>query len=185
MEATLTARRSTLLHAGVALAALGFLAGMALSGGRRESAQLVQPTTAGLMRERPEDVDRVEIDVGARRLLLVRDAGRWRLDARELPPPVVERLRMSLRFMHVAEPVRTLARAEWEGAHAADFGLDPPRYSIVLSRGGRRLLAARFGAPNPQEVLQYALVEGRDSLYLMPRFVGREWEAVVDGAAGS
>lgn len=185
MAATLTERRSTLLHGGAALAALGFLAAMALTGGRRESAQLVQPTTAGLMRETPDGVDRVEIEVGVRRLLLVRDAGRWRVNERDLPPPVVERLRMSLKFMHVAEPVRTLARAEWEGTRAADFGLDPPRYSIVISRGGQRLLAARFGAPNPQEVLQYARVDGRDALYLMPRFVGREWEAVVDGAGGS
>jgi hypothetical protein len=30
--------------------------------------------------------------------------------------------------------------------------------------------------------MQYVQVEGRDELYLLPRFVGREWEQLIDGA---
>jgi hypothetical protein len=177
-------RRSRLLLGGGTLASIGFLIVMALSGGPRESGQLVGPSGTGLMATAPEEVDRVDIESETRRLVLVRAGGRWRSQERDVPQPVAERLRMSLRFMHVAEPVRVLARDEWEAARARDFGLDPPHYSVVLSQGGRPLLAARFGAPNPQAVLQYARVDGRDVLYLMPRFVGREWEAVMDAVSG-
>lgn len=175
-------RRSTAVLAGATVASIGFLVAMVLSGGRRESGQLVAPSTAGLMAEAPEVVDRVELEWGPRRLVLVRVDGRWRERERDVPRAVVERLQMSVRFMHVAEPVRTLAAGEWEPARASEFGLDPPRYSVALAHGERPLLTASFGAPNPQQVLQYARVEGRDVLYLMPRFVGREWEAVMDSA---
>lgn len=175
-------RRASLMWGAAAVAALGFLVLMSMSGGPRESGQLVQAGTSGLMAERPEDVDRVDVEADGRRIVLVRAAGRWMRDERDLPRPVVERLQMSLRFMHAAEPVRALARDEYAGTPAAQFGLDPPRYSVLLSRDGRPLLRARFGAPNPQEVLQYAGVEGREAIYLMPRFVGREWEAVIAGA---
>lgn len=175
--------RANLLRIAAAGAAVAFLVLMIVSGRPRESAQLVQAGNVGLMSEKPEDVDRVDVEMDGKRLVLVRTAGRWMRAERELPGPVVERLKMSLRFMHVAEPVRTLARDEYAGTPAAEFGLDPPRYSVLLSRAGRPLLRARFGAPNPQEVLQYTGVEGRDAIYLMPRFVGREWEAVIAGAS--
>ena len=184
MEAALTSRRATLLQVGVGLAAIAFLLFMMFSGGPRESGQLVRPETVGLMREQPDDVDRVEVETGAERVVLVRKAGRWMRGDRDLPRPIAERLQMSLRFMHAAEPVRTLTRDEYAATPAGDFGLDPPRYSVLLSRRGQPLLRARFGAPNPQEVLQYARVDGRDAVYLMPRFVGREWEAVMAGVGG-
>jgi len=175
-------RRANMIWGAAALGALAFLLLMTVSGGPRESGQLVQAGASGLMAERPEDVDRVDVEIGGRRIVLVRAAGRWMRDERDLPRPVVERLQMSLRFMHAAEPVRTLGRDEYAGTPAVQFGLDPPRYSVLLSRDGRPLLRARFGAPNPQEVLQYTGVEGREAIYLMPRFVGREWEAVIAGA---
>ena len=81
--------------------------------------------------------------------------------------------------MHVAPPVRVMARAEWAPAGLGEFGLDPPRYTATLYRGERRVLSAWFGGSNPQEVLQYMKVDGRDEVYLMSRFVGQEWEQVV------
>ena len=41
------------------------------------------------------------------------------------------------------------------------------------------VLTAGFGATNPQGLFQYVRVEGRDALYLLPVFVGREWERVL------
>jgi hypothetical protein len=175
-------RHTNLLPFTAALVAVGFLVVMLVSGGPRETAQLVQAGTSGLMSEKPDDVDRVDMEFDGKHIVLVRAAGRWMRGERDLPGPVVERLQMSLRFMYAAEPVRTLAPQEYAGTPVAEFGLDPPRYSVLLSRGGRPLLHARFGSPNPQEVLQYAGVDGRDAIYLMPRFVGREWEAVIAGA---
>ena len=95
-----------------------------------------------------------------------------------LPAQALEHLETSLRFMRVAEPVRVMERHEWEGTADEDFGLAPARYSVRLSGHGRSILAVRFGAANPQRVLQYARVDGRDELYLMPTFVGAEWERV-------
>jgi len=46
------------------------------------------------------------------------------------------------------------------------------------------VFGAEFGAPNPQKVLQYMKLERRDQVYLMPRFIGEEWEKALHAAAG-
>jgi hypothetical protein len=86
--------------------------------------------------------------------------------------------------MHVAPPIRVMARAEWAPAGLREFGLDPPGYTATLYRGDTRVLGADFGAPNPQKVLQYMKLEGRDEVYLMSRFVGQEWEQALREAGG-
>jgi hypothetical protein len=167
----------TLLAAGAML----FIAVMAFTGGRRENQQLVKPHAAGLMTVRPQEVDRVEVEREGRRLVFVRNSGgTWNSEGGHtlLPAQTLEHLETSLRFMRVAEPVRVMERHEWEGTADEDFGLAPARYAVRLSGHGRSILAVRFGAANPQRVLQYARVDGRDELYLMPTFVGVEWERV-------
>jgi len=62
--------------------------------------------------------------------------------------------------------------------------LDPPRYTATLYRRGTAVLAAEFGAPNPQKVLQYMKLMGRDQVFLMSRFVGEEWEQAIREASG-
>ena len=52
----------------------------------------------------------------------------------------------------------------------------PPRSSIAETPP---LLGAEFGAPNPQKVLQYMKLQGRDQVYLMSRFIGEEWEKAL------
>jgi hypothetical protein len=169
---------------GGALAA-GFLVAMAVTGQIRESGSLVRFEAAGLMKEPPERIDRVEVETGARRFVFVRTAeSAW---TQAEPPaalraPLASHLAMSLRFIHVTAPVRAMAREEYQGATLSEFGLEPPRYVVRLLRAGRPVLAARFGSDNPQELMQYVQVEGRDELYLLPRFVGREWEQLIDGA---
>jgi len=166
----------------VALAALAFLAAMALSGRTRESRQYIKFEPAGLMRETPEDIDRIELTIPSRRLVFVRVGGRWTMPpAASASPELGAHLDMSLRFMHVTAPVRVMTPAEYAGEPLRDYGLDPPSYAVSLHRGNGTVLSARFGAPTPQAVLQYVQVEGRDELYLLPVFVGREWERVAQG----
>jgi len=163
----------------LAVGAMLFIAVMAFTGGPRENQQLVKPHAAGLMSVSIQDVDRVEIEREGRRLVFGRDSGgRWNTESGHTPLPAqaLEHLETSLRFMRVAEPVRVMERHEWEGTADGDFGLAPARYSVRLSGHGQSILAVRFGAANPQRVLQYARVDGRDELYLMPTFVGVEWE---------
>ena len=105
--------------------------------------------------------------------------------AGELAVSAASHLEMSLKFMHVTEPVRVLSRDEYQAGALGEYGLDPPRYTVSLHRAGQTVLATSFGGQNPQHVFQYIRVEGRDELYLLPLFVGREWELVAEGVAGS
>lgn len=145
---------------------------------------LVAFEAAGLMSEAPSQVDRVDLIADGRRATFVRSAsGGWRIGAgsgaADLAAGVAAHLEASVKFMHVTAPVRTLSRAEHQAA-LGEYGLDPPRYTVTLHAGGRPVLAARFGAKNPQELFQYVQVEGRAALYLVPVFVGQEWERVMD-----
>jgi hypothetical protein len=54
--------------------------------------------------------------------------------------------------------------------------------SIALFEGTRPVLTAHFGGRNPDGYLQYVTVEGRRELFLLSRFVGEEWDAVVKAA---
>jgi hypothetical protein len=170
----------------IALGAVVFMAAMAITGGRRENQQLVRFQAAGLMAQVPDDVDRVDLERDGRLLTLRRSADRaWTYEpaGRPLPAALVTHVETSLRFMHVAEPVRVMEGGEWDSAALGDFGLAPARYVVRLTGKGGPLLAVDFGALNPQRVAQFARVDGRQQLYLMPKFVGVEWERVWDLAA--
>jgi len=62
--------------------------------------------------------------------------------------------------------------------------IEQPRCAVVLSDARRVLLAASFGADNPQELLQYMQLRGDHNLYLMSRFVGQAWEHLGEHLAG-
>jgi hypothetical protein len=44
------------------------------------------------------------------------------------------------------------------------------------------VLAAQFGAYNPEGYLQYVRVEGERRIHLLSRFVGQEWAKALDGS---
>ena len=90
----------------------------------------------------------------------------------------------SIKFMHVSAPVRVMERTEWVSVGLREFGLDPPGYTAILFHGETPVLGAEFGAPNPQKVLQYMKLQGRDQVYLMSRFIGEEWEKALREATG-
>ena len=87
-----------------------------------------------------------------------------------------EHLEQAIAFMHTSRPVRVMHRDAYRGTPLHEFGLEPPRCSVVLSDARRVLLEASFGADNPQELLQYMQLRGDNNLYLMSRFVGQAWE---------
>src|SRR5206468_9857066 len=91
-------------------------------------------------------IDRIELTATGRRLHFVRVAsGAWTAEGgpSQVSAPLASHLEMSLRFMHVAAPVRVMRRDEWEGVRLEEFGLDPPRYAIALHQGDRVVLATR------------------------------------------
>lgn len=180
MEAAI-GRARRLLPAVGALLAVGLLAAMVVSGQLRESKQLVRFAPAGVMPDAPAEIDQVELRTATALRVFVRGPDGWRgsPDGHPLPSSLTASLDDSIKFMHVSAPIRVMERAEWAPAGLREFGLEPPRYTATLYRHGRAVLRAGFGAPNPQKVLQYVKLEGRDQLYLMPRFIGEEWEKAL------
>jgi hypothetical protein len=175
-----------LLGAAAVLGSVGILAAMVVSGHLRESKQFIKFVPSGVMPEAPGEIDGVEIQTRTGRWLFVRSADGWRTtpDGRHVPISLSAHLDDSIKFMHVSAPIRVMERAEWAPVGLREFGLDPPRYRAMLSRRGTVVLGAEFGIPNPQEVLQYMKLNGRDQVYLMSRFIGEEWEKALREAPG-
>jgi hypothetical protein len=168
-----------------ALLAVGVLAIMVVSGRLREDKQFVRFVAAGVLPETPREIDRVELAADGRRWVFARAAQGWRLEpgGRPVPPSLATHLDDSVKFMHVSAPIRVMEHAEWAPVGLREFGLDPPGYTATLYRRGSPILGANFGSPNPEKVLQYMTLEGRDQVYLMSRFIGQEWEQTLREAA--
>lgn len=169
-----------------ALLAVGVLVAMVVSGHLRENKQFVRFAPAGVMPESPDEIDRIEVTTSAGRREYVRANDGWRAGPAGpfAPRSLASHLNDSIKFMHVSAPVRVMERTEWSSLGLREFGLDPPRYTATLYRRGTAVLAAEFGAPNPQKVLQYMKLTGRDQVLLMSRFVGEEWEQAIREASG-
>jgi hypothetical protein len=164
------------------LAAIGYLVVMVVTGALPQSRQRVQFEAKGVMRLAPERITRVELTRGADRAVLIRDGTGWTRDgAGRLPAPLAEKLALAVQYMHTAAPVRVLEPAELGGTAPREFGLDRPGVSIALHAESGAVLRAQFGGRNPDDMLQYVTIEGRDGVVLMSRFVGQEWLAVADG----
>lgn len=166
-----------------AVAALAYLVVMAVAGALPQQKQLVKFEAKGLMKVEPESIDRVKIEVGSRSATLLRRGEAWTIEGgAALAPEAGKRVSMAVQFMNTAAPLRMLDAPELTGSNPREFGLDPPRVRGTLYRGRETVLGAAFGAHNPDDTAQYMGLDGRPELYLMSRFVGREWEAVAAGA---
>ena len=171
------------LRGAAGFAAIGYLVAMMITGALPQQRQRVQFEAKGVMQFAPERVERVELVRGRDLAAFLRGPGSgWtREGAGALAPPLAERLSMAVQLMHTAGPVRVMEPAEFRGTDPREFGLDQPVLSIALHADSARALRAQFGGRNPEDMLQYMVVEGRAELFLMSRFVGQEWLAVADG----
>jgi hypothetical protein len=175
-----------LLAPAAALLAVGLLTTMVVSGHLRESRQLVRFQPAGVMPEAPSEIDRVELRTATGRWVFVRGSDGWRAASggRVLSGSTAASLDDSIKFMHVSAPIRVIEQVEWAPGGFQEFGLDPAGYIAILYHGDTSVLAADFGTANPQKVLQYMKLQGRDQVYLMSRFIGEEWEKTLREASG-
>jgi hypothetical protein len=108
-------------------------------------------------------------------------SGGWsRAGGDAVPAAVAEKVSLAVQYMHTANPVRAVTGSEIREFAPGEFGLERPRISVALFAGEERVLLARFGSRNPEDMLQYMTIDGRDDLYLMSRFVGQEWEATAE-----
>ena len=169
----------------VALAALVFLVGMVLSGSQPVLRQNVSFEARGVLGLSPEQVRRVEIIRGGERLSVVRTGDKsWATaDGADIGSEAGKRLSMAVQMMHTSAPVNEIPAAELAGADVAGFELDPPHFVARLYVDGPTpVLAAQFGARNPEGYLQYVRLEGERRIHLLSRFVGEEWTKALDGS---
>lgn len=178
--------RPRLLAPLLALLALAYLGAMVVSGAMPVQRQFARFEAKGVMAAAPEQVRRIELGRAAGRPLLLRREGTgWAMAEGRPPEAVAARIETALKMMRNAGPVRVMEPDELAGLDTAPFGLDPPALRVALyDEGGATLVAASFGARNPEDFLQYMRLEGDARLYLMSRFVGAEWEAVLTAMAG-
>lgn len=166
-----------------AVAGLAFLIAMVVSGALPQQRQLVKFEAKGVMKLEPELVSRVEIHQGERKAVLLRAAsGEWVAGGGGvLSAEFAKKLSLAVQFMNTAGPIRIIEPTELQGTNLRDFGFEPPQVSVVLYQGEQTVIGARFGAHNPEDTAQYMMVDGRQELILMSRFVGQEWESVAGG----
>jgi hypothetical protein len=163
----------------LALLAVGFLLAMILTGQLPETRQLVKFEARGVLAMPPEQVRRVDLYFGEHTITFVRLSDHVWVAGKGQEPisgELQEHLEQAIAFMHTSRPVRVMQRAEYHRTPLHEFGLEQPRCAVVLSDARRVLLAASFGAYNPQDLLQYMQLRGDSNLYLMSRFVGQAWE---------
>jgi len=176
--------RSIVLPA-VALAALVFLVGMVLSGSQPVLRQNVSFEAKGVLGMAPERIRRVEVSRGGERLSAVRTGDKsWATaDGVDIGSEAGKRLSMAVQMMHTSAPVNEIPAAELAGADVAGFELDPPHFvaRLYVDRP-TPVLAAQFGAYNPEGYLQYVRVEGEPRIHLLSRFVGEEWTKALNGS---
>ena len=165
-----------------AVASIGYLCAMVISGALPELRSRVKFEAQGVMTLAPERIDRVEIERGAARVALARTSnGGWSREGGEvLSVPVAATVSLAVQYMHTAGPVRTMMAEEIRGIAPAEFGLAPPVLTVTLFAGPERVLQARFGARNAEDLLQYMTLDGRDGMHLMSRFVGQQWDASIE-----
>ena len=161
-------------------AALGFvyLLVMAAVGGPMQQAQFVAFEAEGVLAGDP--VQALTLRLGAQSLALQRTSDGWTVNAKPLPPALLPRVNLAVKFLHTAKPVRVLEGADLHDLDFAALGFDDQSLSVSvqIDRTERTL---SFGKPTPEGSLQYLRVDGQDKVYLMSRFVGEEWAAVWAG----
>jgi hypothetical protein len=167
----------------LAVLALAFLLAMVVIGAQPRQRQLVTFEANGVLRMAPEEVSRIMLSRGGRHLALARSsAGGWALEASgAVAPAVAAHLDTAVKMLHRSAPVRELVAEELAGVDLRPFGLEDPAIVAALSGPSGHLLTVRFGAHNPEGFLQYMRIEGDPRVYLMSRFIGAEWLAVLDG----
>ncbi|MEO8630366.1 MAG: hypothetical protein ABI612_20055 [Betaproteobacteria bacterium] len=176
-------RTRSIAAALLAIIAIAYLICMAVVGALPRQKQLVKFEAKGVMQLPPERITGVAIQSGSGSAIFTRtlDGGWSREGGESLDPALAKRLSMAVQFMNTSGPVRVLAPEEYQGTDLHEFGLDKPQFSIALFEGPRPIIAAHFGGRNPDNYLQYVSVDGRRELFLLSRFVGEEWKAVVQG----
>jgi hypothetical protein len=172
-----------------ALLAAGVIVALALSGRTPGQESLARFEPAGIVQKLPARATAIEFRAGERAFMLTRSASNQWQDAKR--PGVLpngdlnRRVATALHFLEVTAPARVLDEAQYGAGALAQFGLAPERYRVTLFIEGKAACTIEFGGLNPSGTGQYVRVLGREKLYLMPPYFGRQWEEVALLAAAA
>lgn len=171
----------------VAVVALGYLATMVAIGTMPVQRQLVRFEAKGVLPLQPEAVRRVAINREGRSVTLIRRGEKaWTTaEGDPLEPSASAQLDTAVNVLHRSGPVREIGSEELSGVDQRPFGLDSPTLVVsVFDDAATPVLTARFGALNPEGMLQYMRLDDAERLYLMSRFVATEWITALEEATG-
>ncbi|MCK1546265.1 hypothetical protein IVA87_01450 [Bradyrhizobium sp. 147] len=160
-----------------ALAAIAFLAALALTGGRGGPG-LAPFTPSGLLVMSTAEVREVDVAAPAGQWRFAREGEGWRVAQGNAPPGFNARLEAALTLLRNSGPERMLSEDEVASVDAAQFGLDPPKLRVVVRGAEGKTFAISFGATSLLGLSHYARIDGRREVALLPGFVAEAWEQV-------
>jgi hypothetical protein len=141
------------------------------------------PEVRRILTEPAEQVARIQISSGDRDFVLRRrPEGGWLVNGTETEQAVSSHIDTALHLLNVSSPPRVLEPGEYSARQVADFGLDPPHLVISVVTNSGKTSSVSFGEATPGQNAQYARMIGRPELWLLPRYVGVEWELALDMA---
>jgi hypothetical protein len=175
---------------GIVVACLmaGLLAVIAVTGQWPVDAPRTHVKAGGILSFPAEAIARVEFSAGEQQSLFSRDPREgWLFNGAPTGPAVANHIDTAARLLTISAPRRVLAAGEYSPGQLAEYGLDPPRFVLIVAEGGDNTTRLGFGEATPAQNAQYVQIVGRPELYLLPRDVGEEWQLARDMAwrAGS
>lgn len=172
-----TRMRRYLWPIGAALAA-GFIVVLAFHGSRPEPG-LARFEAAGVLSDcQLRQVVAVQVRAAAWRREYRRDAeGGWRLEFSDeaVAADVAEQIELGLKLLHNSAPQRT----DLDNAQLDEFGLQPPRVTVVVAAANGASRTIEFGGANPLGLERYARIDGKRDIMLLPSFVAGAWEPLA------
>ena len=162
-------------------AAAALIAALALHGERPQSG-LARFTPAGVMADWPQ-ISEVAVDMGGAIRLFRRDgSGRWRIndDSVTVPPEVTERIETGLKLLRNSPPQRVFETSEIAGQPLGEFGLAPPRLTVIVRAIDGAGMTIAFGNANPLRLARYARIDERPGLLLLSSYVAEPWERLAE-----
>ena len=178
--------RSAARFAGVAgaIAMIALIGAISLTG-HWPTGEIVlpDPKVRGILAVPADQVARIQISAGAKDLVFRhRPEGGWLVNGAETEKAVSSHIDTGLRLLNVSSPSRILKPGDYSAVQVADFGLDPPHLLVSVVAKTGKTSSVTFGETTPAQNAQYARAIGNPEVYLLPRYVGVEWELAIDMA---
>jgi Domain of unknown function (DUF4340) len=178
--------RSAARFVGVAgaIAMIALIGAISLTG-RWPTGEIIlpDPEVRGILAVPANQVAHVQVSIGEKDLVFRhRSEGGWLVNGLETEKAVSDHIDAAVRLLNVSSPPRVLKPGDYSAAQVADFGLDPPHLLVSVVGNTGKTSSVTFGEPTPAQNAQYVRVIGQPNIYLLPRYVGVEWELAVDMA---